>query len=95
MKTFRTSTSIRATPEAVWAILTDAPRYTTWNPTVEKIEGRIAPGEKVTVHAKINPGRACRRALLRPGQREGALALLETEICRRPKEESRDREVTT
>ena len=23
-----------------------------------KVEGRIAPGEKVTVHVKINPGRA-------------------------------------
>jgi hypothetical protein len=58
VKTFQVSTSIRATPEAIWTILTDASRYTTWNPTVEKIEGRIAPGEKVTVHAKINPGRA-------------------------------------
>jgi len=45
-------------PEEIWAILTDAPGWAAWNPTVNKIEGRIAPGEKVTVHVKINPGRA-------------------------------------
>ena len=58
MKTFEVSTSIEATPETIWAILTDAPQYTTWNTTVDKVEGRIAPGEKVTVHAKLSPGRA-------------------------------------
>jgi hypothetical protein len=58
MKTFQASISIRANPDAVWEILTDASRYTTWNTTVDKVEGRIAPGETVTVHAKLNPGRA-------------------------------------
>lgn len=29
-----------------------------WNTTVDRVEGRIAAGEKVTVHAKISPGRA-------------------------------------
>jgi hypothetical protein len=58
MKMFRVATSIRATPDAIWQILTDAARYTTWNTTVDRVEGRIAQGEKVTVHAKINPGRA-------------------------------------
>lgn len=57
MKTFQTSASIRATPEAIWEILTDATRYRTWNTTVTKVEGRIAKGEKVTVHAKLSPGR--------------------------------------
>ena len=58
MKTFQVSTSIRATPEAIWEILTDAAKYTAWNTTVDKVEGRIAPGEKITVHARISPGRA-------------------------------------
>jgi hypothetical protein len=57
MKTFQVSTSIGATAGAVWEILTDASKYTTWNKTVEKVEGRIAPGEKVTVHAKLSRGR--------------------------------------
>jgi hypothetical protein len=57
MKAFSVSTLIRATPEAIWTILTDASRWTEWNTTVDRIEGKIAPGEKVTVYVKINPGR--------------------------------------
>src|ERR1700704_5106243 len=58
MKSFATAITIRARPETVWALLTDAARYPQWNSTVEKIDGRIAAGEKVTVHAKATPGRA-------------------------------------
>jgi hypothetical protein len=58
MKTFQASTSIRASTDAIWKILTDASKYTTWNTTVDKVEGRIAPGEQITVHAKLSPGRA-------------------------------------
>jgi hypothetical protein len=58
MKSFATAITIRARPEAIWAILTDAAGYPQWNSTVAKIDGRIAAGEKVTVHAKATPGRA-------------------------------------
>ena len=58
MKEYATTVSIRSTPEAVWAILTDARRWTEWNTTVDRIDGEIAPGGKVTVYAKLNPGRA-------------------------------------
>jgi uncharacterized protein YndB with AHSA1/START domain len=58
VKSFATTTTINATPEAIWAILTDAPAYPTWNATVSAVDGRIAPGETVTVHAKIAAGRA-------------------------------------
>ena len=58
MKVFSVRVSIRATPERIWALLTDAAEFTRWNNTVEKIEGKIALGERVTVHLKINPGRA-------------------------------------
>jgi hypothetical protein len=58
MKTFTVSTMIAAAPEAVWEILTDASKYTVWNQTVDKVDGRIAPGEKITVHANLSPGRA-------------------------------------
>ena len=58
MKSFSATIAIRATPERVWAILTDAAQYPVWNNTVSKVEGTIAPGERLTVHAKINPGRA-------------------------------------
>jgi hypothetical protein len=58
MKTFATHIDISAPPERVWALLTDAPAYPSWNTTVDKVEGRIAVGEKITVHAKVSPGRS-------------------------------------
>ena len=58
MKRFATRTLIRASPETVWQLLTDGPGYPAWNGTVTKVDGTIAAGEKITVHAKISPGRA-------------------------------------
>ena len=58
MKNFATSISIRARPEDIWALLTDAAGYSSWNSTVEKVEGQIAAGGKVTVYARATPGRA-------------------------------------
>ena len=58
MKSFAVSTIIRATPEAVWAVLADGAKWTTWNPTIEKVEGVIAPGGKLKVYTKLSPGRA-------------------------------------
>lgn len=71
MKRFGTTTSISAAPERIWALLTDAAGYPQWNTTVDKIDGRIAPGERITVHAKISPGRAfpVKVAELVPNQR--------------------------
>ncbi len=58
MKQFSAAIVIHADADRIWSILTDAPGYPGWNSTVDKITGRIAPGEKVTVHAKASPGRA-------------------------------------
>lgn len=58
MKSFASSTTIQAAPEAIWRILTDAAGYTSWNTTVSRVDGLIALGERVTVHAKVAPGRA-------------------------------------
>src|SRR5688500_14275863 len=58
MKSFATKTTINASPEKIWALLTDAPHYTAWNPPVHKVGGQIAPGKKVKVYAKIANGRA-------------------------------------
>jgi hypothetical protein len=58
MRSFQSSISIHSSADRIWAILTDAPAYPTWNTTVDRVEGRIAAGETVTVHAKISPGRA-------------------------------------
>lgn len=58
MKSFAVSTIIRATPETVWAILTDGAKWTTWNTTIEKVEGAITPGGKLKVYTKLSSGRA-------------------------------------
>jgi hypothetical protein len=58
MKSFSTATTIDAPAATVWRVLTDAPAYPSWNPTVTSIDGVIAPGERITVHAAINPGRS-------------------------------------
>ena len=58
MKAFATRTVIRAPAERIWAILTDAAAYPSWNSTVERVTGRIALGQKVTVYTRASPGRA-------------------------------------
>ncbi len=57
MKRFEVHASIAAQPATVWALLTDAPGYPAWNPTVQAIEGRIADGERITVRPTISLGR--------------------------------------
>lgn len=57
MRQFATSITIHSDPVAIWALLTDAAGYPQWNSTVEKIDGRIAAGEKMTLYAKVSPGR--------------------------------------
>ncbi|HEX8681780.1 MAG TPA: SRPBCC domain-containing protein [Ardenticatenaceae bacterium] len=58
MKEYSATTTIEASPETIWAILTDAASYPEWDPGVDRIEGHIAPGEKVTAYTKLSPGRA-------------------------------------
>ena len=58
MKFYEATADISASPERIWSLLTDAPHYTDWNTTVERVEGRIAPGETIKVFVKVNPGRA-------------------------------------
>jgi len=55
---FATRIDIRSRPEMVWNLLTDLAGYPAWNTTVDKVEGTIGLGNKVTVHAKLAPGRA-------------------------------------
>ncbi len=58
MRAFEASDDINATSERVWEILTDGPAYPSWDSGVTKVEGRIAHGEKITVHSEVSPGRA-------------------------------------
>ena len=58
MKAYDATGEIQSSPDVIWAILTDAPGYQAWDSGVERVDGRIAPGEKITVRSKANPGRA-------------------------------------
>ncbi len=49
--------NIKAKPEKIWAILTNAANYTKWNSTVISLEGRIALNEKITLKSTANPNR--------------------------------------
>ena len=46
------------TPEEVWAVLGDVVAYPDWDSGVERVEGQLAPGEKLKVFSKVSPGRA-------------------------------------
>lgn len=58
MKQFSTRVTIQAAPEKVWEILVNAADYPAWNTTVERIDGEISLGRKISVQTKANPGRA-------------------------------------
>jgi hypothetical protein len=58
MKVFSATTEINATPDTIWKILTDAPAYPEWDPGMVRLEGKVAPGEKITAYTKVSPDRA-------------------------------------
>lgn len=59
--TFRLSyaveTVIAAPAAAVWAKLTDADAFPSWNSTVTQLVGPIAPGSKLAIQVPVAPGR--------------------------------------
>jgi hypothetical protein len=57
MKKYASTVGIRATPETVWAILTNAPGYADWNPEINRVDGRIALGEKIKAHVVLHGGK--------------------------------------
>jgi uncharacterized protein YndB with AHSA1/START domain len=58
MKHYESTATIDAAPEAVWAVLTDAASWPSWDSGVTAVEGRIAEGQKVTIRTEVSPGRA-------------------------------------
>jgi hypothetical protein len=58
MRSYESTARIDAGPEAVWSVLTDAPAYADWDSGVVRVEGRIAPREKIKVVSEASPKRA-------------------------------------
>ena len=49
-QTVTTEVQIAASPQEVWAVLSDFESYGNWNPFLTSIEGKMAVGESLTVH---------------------------------------------
>lgn len=58
MKEFSATTNIAASPETIWQLLTDASSYPEWDPGMVRLEGTVAPGQKITAYTKLSPDRA-------------------------------------
>jgi len=51
---FRANTTIAASAQDVWDVLVDTNRWSEWDPHVERIDGEVILGEKVTVHTTLS-----------------------------------------
>jgi hypothetical protein len=80
MKAYDATSMIEAAPATIWAILTDSPSYSEWDSGVLRIDGRIAPGERLKLVSEANPKRtfSLKVTEFRPGERmtwEGGMPL--------------------
>jgi hypothetical protein len=58
MRHYESTALIQAPPETIWSVLTDASGYADWDSGVVRVEGTIAPQEKIKVVSEANPKRA-------------------------------------
>jgi hypothetical protein len=60
-RTFRMDCSVRcdiaASPERIWALLTNADGFPSWNSTVTSLKGEIAVGKKLELNVPLDPKR--------------------------------------
>ena len=56
-KRYTVRRTINASPERIWNLLTNADGYTSWNPAVVSLHGRIASGERIKLISTVNPKR--------------------------------------
>jgi hypothetical protein len=68
-QTFRqecaTKIEVRATPQRIWSLLTNAADFPRWNSTVTRITGTIAQGERLALEVPAAPGRTFRPRVTR------------------------------
>lgn len=56
---------IRATPQRIWSLLTNAADFPRWNSTVTRLSGTIAEGERLALEVAAAPGRTFRPRVTR------------------------------
>jgi hypothetical protein len=54
---YLTGINIKAKPDRVWELMTNAGDFPRWNSTIKSIEGTIAAGKTIKLVATISPGR--------------------------------------
>ena len=57
MRSFEAVTRIEASPADVWAVLSDVGSWRDWDSGVDRVEGRVALGERITIYATMIRGR--------------------------------------
>ena len=60
MKYFEASALIRATPEAIWAELTDPVALTNWPSGITRIDGQLIPGASFRLWSDLSPQQSFR-----------------------------------
>lgn len=58
MRYYEATSTIHASPEAVWAVLSDGAAWPAWDSGVDAVEGKIAAGETIKIRSQAAPGRA-------------------------------------
>jgi uncharacterized protein YndB with AHSA1/START domain len=58
MRYYEASSVIAASPEAVWAVLSDGANWAAWDSGVDAVQGQIAPGETIKIRSQAAPGRS-------------------------------------
>ena len=53
MRSFEASTRIGAPPQIVWELLTDVGGWRDWDSGVDRVDGSVALGERLTIHATM------------------------------------------
>ncbi len=70
MRSFEASVRIDARPEDVWPVLVDVGSWRDWDSGVDRVEGRVALGEHLTIYATMIRDRPFSVTVteLRPGE---------------------------
>ena len=53
MRSYEAAARIDASPEQVWALLVDVGGWRDWDSGVDRVEGRVALGERLTLYATM------------------------------------------
>jgi hypothetical protein len=56
-KDISTEIEIEGTPEEVWGVLADLPKWPEWNPGVKSMEGELAMGSRLRFSSALKSGR--------------------------------------